>query len=1031
METPVIWRAAHYLAVGAAIAAMFALDAQAQQATQVSEMPKFLFVVEHNESMNEPWSGIAGEPSRWDVVVESIIHAVNSAPVGTEFAVVTTAEDGWRPVSSFEDSGVHLSRSLAVTSWSSVSSRDIASALDGAVRDYLGRSTPGDSLTRWQSMPFGEPCSAVEIIVIGDGVGDAADTAPADATFPGDVHAGCGQADCTGVPEVDVSLLDDAAFHAANHDLNSFHAGVQTARTHTILLGSRSQQTTLAEDLFVSTADAGGGLYTRAEAPADVAIGISLAMTDALQSVLDVSASITTATGHRMFRTWTEIPGGSDSAPLHRGHVEAFQLVQDPRDARYGEINGGSLWDAAELLALRASTSGARNSYVFQGGDPATDERTLFTNGEWGGSFRPRDLVPFDNSRVEQLGPLMLSDLGDHSYPIDGACAESLEGDLNQDCEVTLVDAQHAIDFLRGVPEAVFAGSSTSTRPEHGTWKVGGMFLSTPAFSDTIGRAYTDDVAMYTYMLKLAEHDSVLYVPANDGFLHAFKVPLLDSNEDGWEDYNIDEEGGWEMWAYIPRHLLDHQAMFHGEVHSALNLLRDGESYLNDGSVNLSDVWMDGVPNRLDAECANAEPDGLVDRNGCEYHRVLVASMGLGSRYHYALDVTDPRRPRFLWEWLGDQDGWRKGMGTGTPLIANVYSEATRSDVPVVVWSGGTGDLHDPRLEELTWDSIVEWWRMNRGVGARWYMFDLLEPSNSEFSPTGYRVANSLSPYTRWDSDPRYSGGDATAGVFGTPAAVDYDEDGTIDALYMGSRHGTVFKVLLDNGELSSATMENAGELSPSTCVFHAAPQYVDAYGAYDDNQAVYYRPSVSRDRDGMIRVTWATGWPGNISEPYASGHLYSVVDGSAPGDEWTCQEALPSGCGPYFDPLLLDPGEKVVGQVQTYGGKVMFTTYVADNDVAGAACGIGHTRVYAMDLDDCTGGYVEGRDWGPDDHTVTNAMYVEFEGVPSTLSLANRGMYLNVVLPDGEVQAIGPIRPEPVEYHDDRVSYASWRVVL
>ena len=75
-----------------------------------------------------------------------------------------------------------------------------------------------------------------------------------------------------------------------------------------------------------------------------------------------------------------------------------------------------------------------------------------------------------------------------------------------------------------------------------------------------------------------------------------------------------------------------------------------------------------------------------------------------------------------------------------------------------------------------------------------------------------------------------------------------------------------------------------------------------------------------------------------------------------------------------------------------TYGGKVMFTTYVADNDVAGAACGIGHTRVYAMDLDDCTGGYVEGRDWGPEEHAVSQGMYVEFEGVPSTTSLANRG---------------------------------------
>jgi hypothetical protein len=1030
METAVIRTALHYLAVAAAVVAAFASEATASESTQVAEMPRFLFLVERNESMDRTWSDDPDQPTRWDVVVDAIVDAASSAPAGTRFAVMTSDLDGWQAVTSFDHSDTHLARTLLATHAPFTASRTIASAYDDAVRDYIGGGTPG-AADEWARMPLAEPCSAVEVIVLGDGTGDSDDDTPVDASFAGDVNGSCPDGDCEDITEHDMTLLDDAAHYAAHNDLSGTHDGIQTVRTHTVLLDARTLESPLAEDLFVSTAEQGGGLYVRADEPADVAIGISLAMTDAMQSVLNVSAAVTSVTGHRMFRTWTEIPAGDGTAPLHQGHVEAFQLVHDPSDTRYGEIVGSPLWDAGDLLAQRVAAAGATNSYVYDNDGAGAHERTMFTNPPLRGSASPRALVPFDATRADLLGELMLPGYGTVS---DGQpCTNPPDWDLDLDCSVDEADARLAIDFLRGVPEATFAGSTDITRVQRGAWKVGGMFLSIPAFSNTQVRTLTDELGMSRYLARLSQHDSVLFVPANDGFLHAFKVPFLDDDGDGWEDRQTDGEGGWELWAYIPQHLLDHNAFFHDDRNSALQLLVDGEAHLNDGSVNLMDVWIDGEPNRLDTDCSSAEADGRVDSDGCEYHRILVASLGLGSRYHYALDVTHPHHPRFLWEWVGDLDGWRKGRGTGTPVLATVHSAASNSDVPVVIASsgaGGTSGEGDDLHERPSWVDPSRWWTQNEGVGSRWYMFDLLDPGDATFSAVGYSVDDSLSPYTQNGADPRYGAWDPTAGLFSTPAAVDFDEDGRVDALYMGTRHGEVIKVLLDNGALDRATMEDISEDSASTCVFHGPAGSADPDDP-TDQYAVYYRPSVARDSTGRIRVTWATGWPGNLSEPYESGHLFSVVDGEHPGDEWTCQEASSAACGPHFDPLLLDPGEKVVGPVHTFGGKLLFTTYVADNAEAGPACGVGHARVYALNIDACTGGYEEDRDWGPGGHAVQDSRYVEFEGVPSTLSLANHGIYLNLVLPDGSVEAIGPIRPDPTGHGGDRVAYANWRTVL
>jgi len=438
--------------------------------------------------------------------------------------------------------------------------------------------------------------------------------------------------------------------------------------------------------------------------------------------------------------------------------------------------------------------------------------------------------------------------------------------------------------------------------------------------------------------------------------------------------------------------------------------------YLNDGSINLTYVWMDNVGNGLGA-CPNVAADDEKDPEGCEYHRVLVVSMGLGSRYHYALDVTNPVLPKFLWEWVGETSGWRKGLSVGTPVFGEVLDTDTNDYVPVVFWTSGPPDL----------DGMPS---TSNKAGARWYMVDLVDPGSGRFSARGYAVNPALSTYIgNTAADPRYSVYDAAAGLFSTPSAVDYDGDGVIDALYMGSRHGYLFKVLIDNGDLDRGTMESI--LSPTnTCTFGEPFAFPDMADAQAENHAVFYRPSVARDNQGRVRVSWGTGWPGNLFEPYDNGYAWFLQDGAAPGDEWTCAPAVESACGASYNPMILGAGEKLAGPVLSYAGMILFVTYITDN-LSGAACGVGHARIYALNLDDCTGAYAGAGEYDvPDGVTVDGSEYASVEGIPSRFSYSNDGVYLTVTTADGAIESFGPIRPQGVGVGGDHVTYANWRNV-
>jgi type IV pilus assembly protein PilY1 len=129
------------------------------------------------------------------------------------------------------------------------------------------------------------------------------------------------------------------------------------------------------------------------------------------------------------------------------------------------------------------------------------------------------------------------------------------------------------------------------------------IYVKQPTFSYEQG---TGGASYATF--KSATREALLFVPANDGMLHAFNP-----------------DTGVEKWAYIPP-----------QVWPTLTQL--GEK--NYGLSNGHRFYVDATPIVADVKDTSAS---------ATWKSILIGGMGNGVRGYYALDVTNPLSPQVLW----------------------------------------------------------------------------------------------------------------------------------------------------------------------------------------------------------------------------------------------------------------------------------------------------------------------------------------------------------------------------------------------
>lgn len=279
-------------------------------------------------------------------------------------------------------------------------------------------------------------------------------------------------------------------------------------------------------------------------------------------------------------------------------------------DARRISLSDGSIstipdWSAARLLDRRVGkSSDTRNIYI-----RASSGSSGLKNFEW------RHLDTAERGYFTGLcqSPQRLSQ-----------CA-SLSAD-----DKLLLTGEHLVNYLRGQNAHEHHPDNMSKffrRREH---VLGAPINAPPLYVGRPAFRYADENYGAFRDVQAVNRQPMVYLAANDGMLHAFHAGT-----------------GEEAWAFIP------PAVLPALWRSADLNFDQNFSYLLDGAPVAADVCPKG-------------PRSLCSAS--EWRTILVTGLGLAGRAYFALDITDPLNPRFLWEFNAVTNE-NLGYAVGKPIV--------------------------------------------------------------------------------------------------------------------------------------------------------------------------------------------------------------------------------------------------------------------------------------------------------------------------------------------------------------------------
>lgn len=977
-------------------ASVLALPALVQaQEPLPAVLPEVVFLIEDSSRMGDDWDGdatLTGADARWVYVRSAVAQVIQNAPVGMVFGVALTAD-------GTDDSAVGLESDFGFEplAYPGMPTADIISALNAHATSNSGERTFAESYAAlldtwaeetfvtprsWAGGPFQYSCSQLVVIIIGSNIGQA-DSNPTGGYYTLDPMTG------------GLECNDDSGFqgcladNVANWAWDSFAAplaGSGAVRTYTLLIDANSPSiSTEAAPYFQATANVGQGLYYSTVPPGAIQTSIWNILTDTFSGSYSNAALSATPDGSQIFASWFEVQGGH---PLYKGHLLAWDIDTDPSSATYGQMIPGAgpygeAWDAGQRLASRDENPAEINQ---TGWDPY-EQRVGFT--AYASMTFMSDPQAFDATSVATDADDLTQLLVDIVPSTSNEACLPLPQDFDYDCDSDHDDAQILVNFIRGDETATFLHTGL---PRY-EWKMGDTGHSVAATAPSSVMILSAEPHVFAYTERLATYPGMIYIASNAGMLHAFNLDNADA-----------DDRGAEYWFYVPR-MKAHKsptdpAVGEYDGFQIDDLMRSGQTYVNDGRLVVDHVWLDGYMNGLGSApphfttgCSGpgyfpAEADGVIDPEGCEWHRVVVWAGGYGARHVYALDVTDPYAPLFLWERndLTGNTGPGKGRAVGTPALGPFVD---RSGSPerrwIVFWGAG---------EQSPGVSVSS--PGGQKVHASVFIHDMDTTTArvpTEYPQSGFRSTGTAThPHVSvWESDadgyeeydelPPPDAGTLASGLFGSPAVVDLDGDGSVDVAYIGDSLGYVTKTLFN--EYSPA--------SPVSCVF-ATPDPAD------QARHLWYRPAVFFSLDGEVMVYYGSGSPHDVYSAEQGG-LYVKKD----PQPFACAASQVADCAATSTIFnsngfysFTGIGEKMVGDPIAVFGRLYFTTHSPGSD----PCVLGTSRIYGLNVETCGGGIPDvTTDSYSQDST---GLYTEVPGLISAPMFANGRIYALSIDGDG-----------------------------
>jgi type IV pilus assembly protein PilY1 len=635
---------------------------------------------------------------------------------------------------------------------------------------------------------------------------------------------------------------------------------------------------------------------------------------------------------------------------LERRRIECENGVPQVRDVEDRDrfqlvLNGQTSQPSSVEAYSSAMVSGTSVTFDYTGG---RNLWTVLPGGPTGYANVNRHLV---GDGIDKLTSLMNPSIDSEDKGLAVRNVPAAELDTNIDPRYFGLDVldtatrDAVVEWVHGLP-------GTPRENE----RMGDIYHSTPAIasplidniSDTsyndwrLGTAHQVSPSAANPDWQLSERPRVIYAATNDGVIHAFLT----------DDYAVDafdatrsltefacangQAAGTELWGFIAPMFLDNLP----------DVLAGGsKQWFADGNVMLRHVY----------DVREFGSDGQQAGKTNAWRTVLLMALRNGGRGIIALDVTNPCKPEFLWQFtdadLGDTYGQPSVAqmiiqdsatladgGAGGPIVYN-----PRQGRGVVIVPGGqgvetTGPCTIPSGDALP-ENMVNWdgTAINpRGDRRCWdtqgralYFIDLITGTVLR------KIDHTVFPSPLTGAVSVFRGDTATI----ASAAYFSDADG-----------------ILWRADMSGLDPED----------WYAVALHDMYYSdGWDDAEPGHNPPVLSVNRDGEVVILHGTGNIDVLDDAAAKNNVVSITEkltfytsGPRTGQvatiggrlNWDLRNSAAAA-------ERLNDGEQVTGPLELIDGTVYFGTF---DSSAGGACAIGGSRIFGVSfLDDGGGGLI------------------------------------------------------------------------
>ena len=435
-------------------------------------------------------------------------------------------------------------------------------------------------------------------------------------------------------------------------------------------------------------------------------------------------------------------------------------------------------------------------------------------------------------------------------------------------------------------------GDNDGNPEDNEQWKLGSILHSNPLLVG-IPNMFYNVPSYYEFVKNHRSRPLVLYFMSNDGMLHAFEIARYETS--GLVPRYKPLNPPIELWSYIPEAVLP----------KLKHNVNSNQSYTADGLLRA-----------IDAQ----------DENG-NWRTVLVGGGGRGGNYIFAIDITDPESPKFLWE-INKFNHPDIASKLGTAISAPALGKL--GDTWVAVFGSGYSD-----------DFI----RNYTDKKAYLIIVNLFTGEIMGIKKVSDKIGNVL-----------------------TNIAVVRDVDGSIKNVVFGDYYGALWNV-------DAKSLIQDGDLDESSIAFKPC-YYDDAFTPEDSDRPITVTPVIAKDLSGKLWVFFGTGDYDEYDPNYPYQRFYGLVlDGKTYTDTCSCPPGSLT-CGDFRNMTssnATNPGkqswvielghkdekdktsegsiseknnnERVLRKAEVYGGYVFFTTFQPNN----SPCGGGKSRFYAV----------------------------------------------------------------------------------